>query len=81
MNTAICDDEKIWQEQLIKLLDKYAVERHIEIRKKCFSSGELLFKSDEVFDVIFMDYQMAGLDGIETARKYVSEIPKASQFS
>lgn len=77
MNTAICDDEKLWQEQLIKLLDKYAVERHIEIKKKCFSSGELLFESDEVFDIIFMDYQMEGLDGIETARKIRRRNPES----
>lgn len=69
MNIAICDDEMTWQKKLIDLLDQYSLEKHIEIKKKCFSSGSALSETDEVFDIIFMDYQMEGLNGIETAGK------------
>lgn len=69
MKIAVCDDEKIWQDSLIKCLDIYSLERNIEISKKCFDSGKALAENTEKYDIIFLDFQMEDLNGIETARR------------
>lgn len=69
MKVAICDDEKVWQAALIKCLDEYSTERHIDIFKTCFENGKKLTESTDVFDIIFMDFQMDELDGIEAAKR------------
>lgn len=69
MNIAICDDEKILHKELKDALAAYGRDRGIDIYTHCFSSGEDLISSDEIHDVIFMDYEMAGLNGIETAER------------
>lgn len=67
MNIAICDDETAFHKELKNVLCLYGRDRNIEIYTYCFSNGADLIKSTELFDVIFMDYEMSGLDGIETA--------------
>lgn len=67
MNIAICDDEKALHKELKDALCTYGCDRGIEIYTTCFSNGNDLINSNELFDVIFMDYEMAGLDGIETS--------------
>ncbi len=69
MNIAICDDEKVWQGELLKHLREYSIERHLDFSYTCFSDGQSLYNSEKEFDIIFMDFQMEGLDGIETSRK------------
>ena len=70
MNIAICDDEKIWQDELIKHLNEYKNKRKIDIFIQCFSDGKSCYESqNDKYDIIFMDYQMYDTNGIETARK------------
>lgn len=70
MNIAICDDEKIWQNELIKHLNEYKKKRKIDLFIQCFSDGKSCCESkNEKYDIIFMDYQMDDANGIETARK------------
>lgn len=69
MVVAVCDDERVWCDKLNKLLKEYEVERHIDIFVSYFNNGETLVESGKEFDIIFMDYQMGKLNGIETARK------------
>lgn len=70
MNVAICDDEKIWQNELIKHLNEYKKKRKIDIFIQCFSDGKSCYESkNDKYDIIFMDYQMEFANGIETARK------------
>lgn len=69
MKTAICDDEGYWRETLADYLKAYQSEKHIDVFITFFSDGGSLLKSTETFDIIFMDYKMDRMNGIETARK------------
>lgn len=69
MNIAVCDDEKNSREKLITFLNKYNDFGKKDIYITEFSSGNSFLQSSKVFDLIFMDYMMDGLDGIETVQK------------
>lgn len=70
MNIAICEDEKIWQAELIKHLNEYKNKRKIDLFIQCFSNGKACCESkNDKYDIIFMDYQMETKNGIETARE------------
>lgn len=69
MLAALCDDEKTMLSNLTLLLQEYGEKKGIEIFIDKFESGYDLLKSLREYDVVFMDYQMNGLDGIRTAQK------------
>lgn len=69
MKIAICDDKEVMRKELKKQLEDYAIKRHIDLVYYDFSNGADLLASSIEYDVIFMDYQMEGLDGLETSRK------------
>lgn len=69
MKAAVCDDEKIFHKEVSDLLRKYMNTRNIEIYTDFYENGEALLKSKWEYDIIFLDYQMVGINGIETAEK------------
>lgn len=69
MRIAICDDEKVFRDILKKELKNYAREFGFDFVYTEFSSGENLLSSDTDFDLIFMDYQMKTINGIDTVDK------------
>ena len=65
MKIAICDDEAAiteWMAEKVKTIYK-----NTEIY--CYLSGEELLDSEEKIDILFLDIQMDGKDGMETARQ------------
>lgn len=68
MNIAVCDDENVMQNTLTVLLNRYRKLRRTEIFISKFSSGQDLLHCGKEFDIIFMDYQMDDLNGMETCR-------------
>ena len=66
---AICDDEPYMMEQLSELLFEYQKERQsFSYDVHCFESGTSLLNSKDCFDLIFLDIQMDGPDGMEIAK-------------
>ena len=65
MRIAICDDEKNIRELMANKVEKQYPDAEIIF----FQSGEELLLSDEYIDILFLDIQMSGIDGMETARE------------
>lgn len=65
----ICDDEKYMSNKIRAMVSGFFRERNIEILILQFSGGEELLEYDKQIDILFLDIQMKGIDGVETARK------------
>lgn len=65
MKIAVCDDEKNFRDEIIKNImlsgGGYSCTE--------FTSGDELLKSGDEYDIIFLDIDMPGISGIETAEK------------
>jgi len=67
MKIAIVDDEKIWRTKIEAMLNEYEWKEQIQIN--LFSSGEAFLKKGQ-YDIVFLDIEMDGIDGFETAQRY-----------
>ena len=63
MRIAICDDEK----NIRELIGNKVTKQYPEAEIAFFSSGEELLLSDWQIDILFLDIQMSGRNGMETA--------------
>lgn len=68
MKIAICDDEKQLCEQLRNFIWRQKMSRSIDA-VDIYETGEELLAAEECYDIIFLDIQMAGINGIETSRR------------
>lgn len=70
MRVAICDDNIPMQMTLEKMLNEYSRMRNVEISIDKFNTGRYLLRALNVkeYEIVFMDYQMDDIDGIETSR-------------
>lgn len=68
MRIAICDDEKIYVEKIEKIVSSFFDNEEIEVEIGTFTSGEALVEAQTLYDIVFLDIEMNGLNGIETAK-------------
>lgn len=66
---AICDDEKHMSDHIMSFVSDFFRKKNREITIRTFSSGEELLNYNGQIDILFLDIQMKGMDGMETARK------------
>lgn len=70
MRIGMCDDQKIFLKQMRQIIDKYMEFRKIPYTIVEFSGGEELLEYDLQLDILFLDIEMSGIDGLETAKRY-----------
>lgn len=64
MNIAVVDDEKVIREHICSLIGKQMP----DCRPDAYATGGELLAAGKRFDLVFLDIQMDGINGIETAR-------------
>ncbi len=71
MQIAIVDDEKVFQRELEQTLHHWNTKR-LELTLHTFYTGEEIVKQfreeRRSFDIVFMDMQLEGMDGLEASR-------------
>lgn len=81
MRIAICDDDALVVEQLHKYLEQYFRKHHLSCPEiLCFSSGDALLSDSNEKDLIFLDVEMPGVDGIYTGKKLREKYPNIIVF-
>lgn len=72
---AIVEDETIFQVLVRKNLEEVTQNTPFSFTILEYSSGVEFLKEEKVFDIVFMDIEMPGLSGLETAEKYREYCP------
>ncbi len=73
MRIAIVDDEKIICEQIKDFIQK----EHGDCQIDSYFSGQTFLEAGKRFDLVFLDIQMEGMDGMDTARALRKTQPEA----
>ena len=73
---AIVEDDKSYIESLKEYIDTYMKENGISIDVKIFRDGnKIVFDYQPVYDIILMDIEMPGIDGM-TAAEEIRKVDK-----
>lgn len=64
---AVVEDEKAQIEKLTKYLERFSKENGLEFSIAVFASGESFLSSAKHYDIVLMDIELGGLDGMQTA--------------
>lgn len=65
MDIAVVDDESVIREHIREMIENKKPDCHVA----CFSSAEALLNAAKPFDILFLDIQMDGMNGIEAAKE------------
>lgn len=66
---AICDDDKAVQEILRHEIEEFCKEAGTVCNIVCFDSGEEVLREESMPDILFLDIQMSGINGMEVAEE------------
>lgn len=69
MRIGVCDDEDIIRNELIQLCKSFQEFSMLDYDLVGFSSGEELLSYQKPIDILFLDVQMKGINGLKTALK------------
>ena len=73
---AICDDERLIQEELEEILERYQGQTQAALSWETFASGDALWQAlaQQQYDLIFLDIEMPGLDGLTLGKQLRQEL-------
>lgn len=63
---AVCDDDEKNLRETLGLLEQY---KKLPLAVDAYASGEALLAAGKKYDILLLDIDMEGMDGIETARR------------
>lgn len=67
INFAICDDDIKYIEQVSNIIEKSNINTEYTIRT--YTSGNSILDDDYSIDILFIDIEMPGKNGIDTVRE------------
>ena len=70
ISIAICDDDDAIIAQLKTAISGYSEAHAVETNVQSFKCGEALLDSKANFDMVFLDIEMSGIDGLKTAKLF-----------
>ncbi|MGN0353208.1 MAG: LytR/AlgR family response regulator transcription factor [Roseburia sp.] len=78
MRIAICDDEAVFREQLKTKLENYY--KSLDVWIQSYASGEdFTYDLEKIqYDLVFLDIEMGGMDGFETAKRLKAQYPEST---
>ena len=71
LRIALCDDEDVFLNYEKEIVSDYLKQKGLTFRIECFPTGERLLKDKiqlDTFDLVILDVEMTGLDGISVAK-------------
>ncbi len=68
LKIAVCDDEKIMLQSMQELLESYANQNGIHFYIDSYLNGHTMIKNWNQYDIVFLDMNMPGLDGMDVAK-------------
>lgn len=77
---AIVDDEYDQIQKINQVVSAFFTEKKIPTSIDLFTSGEDLLNATTMYDIIFLDIQMSGIDGIETGQRLRVNNKNAAMF-
>lgn len=69
LRIAICDDEKYMSDKIKAMVSDFFCRKNVGITVCQFANGEELLKYNKQIDILFLDIQMKGINGMETAKR------------
>lgn len=69
IHIALCDDDKIALNNELRLVKEVLEEKRIKHAIDVFNSPQELLQSDTVYNIIFLDIEMDGMNGISLAER------------
>ena len=69
MYIAVCDDEKIYSENIRDLIIEYFNDKKIPFCMDVFTNPEKIINSKNNYDLVFLDIEMGKISGLQVAKK------------
>lgn len=75
LKIAICDDEKIYVDNIVKHLKFFSRDKGIDFEQSIFTKSEDLLKFDIKFDIAILDVEMDNIDGLRLGEELRKKNP------
>lgn len=70
---SVCDDEEYIHKIIEEKVKIYSRDNDMPYELFCYSSGQELLDGNKDYDILLLDIEMPGMDGIETAQRLIEQ--------